>query len=44
MKFDLGEEFGQLQRFQFPAFDVDRAEIGSLIDPIDDNSRVSQNI
>jgi hypothetical protein len=41
--FDISEELGKHQSFLFPTFYADRTEFGFTIDPINDNTRVTQN-
>ena len=41
---DIGEEFGHLLRFFLLAFNVDGLEIVIMIDPVYNNSRVSENM
>ena len=44
MEVDIDEDFGQLQRFLLPAFNMDWIEIAIMIDPVDYNSRVPKNM
>ena len=44
MEVDVGEEFGQFQRFVIPAFNMDWMEIAFLSYSVDNKSRVTKDV